>query len=87
MIPTLLLLGLVMGAFVHDRRSLVRTSVLGMTAAVLWGVGVGVMDGSVKTFLGGSVLALANLLVGAAISTSLRNISRLVAGKRRTPTY
>ncbi len=71
MIPTLLLVGLVIGLFVHDRTSLVRSSLLGLTAALLWGLGVGVANGSIKTFVGGTVLALANLLVGAAFPASL----------------
>jgi hypothetical protein len=86
MIPTLLLVGLVIGLFVHDRTSLVRSSLLGLTAALLWGLGVGVANGSIKTFVGGTVLALANLLVGAAFPASLRNIWRLFAGKRHTTT-
>lgn len=85
MIPTLLLVGLAVGLFVHDRSSLVRSSLLGLTAALLWGLGVGVANGS-KTFVGGAVLALANLVVGAAFPASLRNIWRLFAGKPHTTT-
>jgi hypothetical protein len=81
MIPTLLLVGLVVGLFVHDRSSLVRSSLLGLTAALLWGLGAGVANGSIKTFVGGAVLALANLVVGAGFAASLRIIWRLFAGK------
>jgi formate/nitrite transporter FocA (FNT family) len=78
--------GLVVGLFVHDRSSLVRSSLLGLTAALLWGLGVAVVNGSIKTFVGGAVLALANLVVGAAFPAALRNIWRLFAGKLHTTT-
>jgi hypothetical protein len=68
-----------------DRSSLVHSSLPGLTAALLWGVGVGVANGSIKTSVG-AVLALANLVVGAAFPASLRNIWRLFAGKPHTTT-
>jgi hypothetical protein len=86
MIPTLLLVSLVVGLFVHDRTSIVRSSLLGLTAALLWGLGVGVANGSINTFVGGAVLALANVVVGAAFPAALRNIWRLFAGKPHTMT-
>jgi hypothetical protein len=81
MIPTLILVGLVLGAFVHGRESFASCSVLGVVISLLWGVGVA--DASVSTFVGATALAVVNLLVGAAVSTSLQNISRNVRPRKR----
>ncbi len=77
MIPTLLLVGLVVGAFVHDWASLGRSTVAGIVVSILWGVGVGAI-------FGGTAFALANVLVGAAIATATRSLLRLTLAGVRT---
>jgi len=74
MIPNLLLVGLVAGAFVHDRTSLVRWAAVGGAASALWGIAVGVTAGSIATFWGGTALGMANFLVGSAPSAGLRGV-------------
>jgi hypothetical protein len=81
-IPTLLLVGLVVGAFVHDRISLVRCAGIGIAASTLWGIGVGVAEASIATFFAGAALALANVLAGTALSACLRSVGSLALGKR-----
>jgi hypothetical protein len=83
MIPTVIVVGTALGAFVHAGGSLVWCSVLGVVISLLWGVGVGVADASVATFIGATALAVVNLLVGAAVSTSLRSIGRTVGPRKR----
>ncbi len=86
MIPTLLLVGLVVGAFVRDRATVVRSAVIGAVVSLLWGVGVGVADGSIETFVGGAVVALANVLAGISLSAGVRRVATLSVGERhRTP--
>jgi predicted Co/Zn/Cd cation transporter (cation efflux family) len=84
-IPTLLLVGLVVGAFVHDRASLVRSAIIGATVSVLWGLGVGVANGSVVTFFGGVAFALANVLAGTVLSAGVRSIASRTVATPRTP--
>lgn len=84
MIPTLLLVGLVVGAFVHDRASLVRSATIGAAVSVLWGVGVGVADGSIATFLGGVAFAVANVVAGTVLSASVRRLAREAVATRHT---
>lgn len=86
MIPTLLLAGLVVGAFVHDGLSFGRSIVAGVAVSLLWGVGVGVGNRSVTTFLGGTALAFANVSVGAAVTALTRTLLRLTLGGNSTPT-
>lgn len=85
MIPTLLLVGLVGGAFVHDRTSLIRCSKLCVAAAVLWGAAVGVAAETITTFLGGAALALANLVFGAVFAAAARCLLGRLFGGRRPP--
>lgn len=82
MIPTLLLVGLVIGAFIHDRTSLLRSAAIGAAASTCWGIGVGMSNGSIATFVGGVALALANVLVGSALSGCLRGLGRQAVGTR-----
>ena len=84
LIPTLLLVGLVGGAFVHDRATVVRSAVVGTVVSLLWGVGVGVADGSTETFVSGAALALANVLVGTALSACVRRVASLSVGERHS---
>jgi predicted Co/Zn/Cd cation transporter (cation efflux family) len=83
-IPTLLLVGLVVGAFVHDRASFVRSAALGAAVSVLWGIGVGLADGSIATFFGGVVFAVANVVVGTVLSASFRRLASVAVGTRHT---
>lgn len=83
-IPTLLVLGLVVGTLIHDRVSLWRSVAAGTTVSVLWGVVVGVAEVSAATAAGGAALGLANVLVGAAVGAAARAIWGVarVAGDR-----
>jgi len=71
MIPSLLLLGLVLGGFARHRESASLAVAVGGAAALIWGIGVGASDREVSTFLVGTLTALPNLLFGAATAASL----------------
>jgi hypothetical protein len=86
MIPTMLLVGLVLGALVHDRASLERSLLATVVACLLWGVVVGVADGSLATFAGGTVIALANVAVGGAAGAAARRLVGLFRAGRYTRT-
>jgi hypothetical protein len=86
MILTMLLVGLVIGAFVHGRASVVRSAIIGVVISMLWGVVVGVADGSIGTFVVGAALALANVFVGAAPSACVRSFASLPVGERHGAT-
>ena len=64
----MLLIGIIAGATLIDgrngRRRLLATIV---AAALVWGLLVGVPDGSVATFIGGTGIALANVAAGATL--------------------
>lgn len=79
MIPTLLLVGLVVGAFVHDRPSSGRSVVVAVAVSLLWGVGVGVSNRSPATFVGGTGLAFANVVIGAVVAALALAFLRLTA--------
>lgn len=81
MIPTLLLLGLVVGAFVHERRSATVVA----AAAMSWGIMVGVAAGELSTVFGGAALGFGNLVAGAGIAGSIRSIFRWASQQRRRP--
>lgn len=83
-IPTLLLVGVVVGAFVHDRASLARSATIGAAVSVLWGVALGIADSSIATFFGGVVFAVANAVAGTALSASVRRMAREAVGTRHT---
>ncbi len=80
MIPTLLVIGMVVG-ILSQRRLPLRTAVVALVvAALLWGLAVGIASGAVVIFFLGSGLALVNLIVGAIAGASLvRATRRLVA--------
>ena len=84
MIPTLLLVGVVAGVFVHDRASLARSATIGAAVSVLWGVAVGTADGSIATFFSGVVFAVANVVAGTVLSASVRRLARVAIGTRHT---
>lgn len=78
-IPSMLLVGLVLGAVLFRRR--IALAVIGALAAVGWAVGIALGDdGSPATALGGLLLAAANLAVGVLFGAALA--SRLVPGHR-----
>ncbi len=87
MIPTLLLIGLVVGAFIHDRASLVRSAAVDAAVSVLWGIGVGLADGSIATFFGGVLFAVANVVVGTVLSASVRTLASVAVGARHTTPF
>jgi len=87
MIPTLLVVGLVLGGLIHDRTSFVRCSAVLLAGALVWALWVGIADGEVSTFVGGAVVAFANLTVGASISALIRNARRWFAGKHTATTH
>lgn len=78
MIPTMMLVGFVVGALVHDDRSLVRSLILGVGSSVLWGIVVAVGASSLIVFVGGTGLGLANVAVGAVPGWGFRAASRAV---------
>ena len=82
LIPTMILVGLALGFLVHDERSLVRSAVLGGCAALLWGMLVGLSDARLATAVGGTVLALVNAGVGAALGAAIRLGLASIAGRR-----
>lgn len=83
MIPTLLVLGLVTGGILGFRRPN-RLAAVGIVASLLWGLGVGLADGSAGTFVAGAVLAMANVVVGAALGVLPHALVSSVAHRRTT---
>ena len=86
MIPTLLVVGLVLGGLIHHRKSFVWASTVLVTMAVVWGVGVGIADGTMSALVGGAGLAFVNLTAGASVSALIRNARRWCAGKNTETT-
>ena len=78
MIPALLLIGLVLGGFVHDRRGALIAGVVAIALSLGWGTLIGVADGAVATAVAASLLGFANLLVGATVTASIRLVARWV---------
>jgi hypothetical protein len=72
-IPTILLVASVLGWLVRDLRGLAAGIVVGGLA---WGAVVGVADGSGATFVAGSLLGLANAVVGAGVGAGARAVVR-----------
>ena len=87
MIPTLLVLGLVLGVLIHDRTSFVRCSAVLVAGALVWGLVVGIADREVSTFVGGTAVALANLTAGASLSALIRTAKRWFEGKNTAATH
>jgi hypothetical protein len=81
MVPSAIVLGLVLGALIRDRRSFVQAVVIGVVASAAFGVLVGYAGGSVLIGLAGTALGLANLAAGAAVGTAGRAAVRLAAGR------
>ena len=79
MIPTLLVLGMIIGSLVRRRDYFRPAAVVLVLAALIFGVGVGVSNGEIWVFVGGTGLALANLLVGATITTAIGMAKRRLA--------
>lgn len=81
MIPTMLLVGLVVGGLVHDRRSLTRSWVIGAVASLLWGILVGVGTSSLLVAVGGPFLGIVNVAVGAVVGSGLGTACRAMFGR------
>jgi len=76
LIPTLLVVGIVLGVL-SQRRLPFRPAVVALiAAALLWGLAVGIASGSLFIFFGGTGLALVNLIVGAVAGASVMNATR-----------
>jgi hypothetical protein len=80
----MLLAGLVIGPVALERRSRPHAVVVAVLLALAWGVTVAVIaeEPFVATFVGGTLLGLANLVVGAALVVGLvlglRTVRRMV---------
>ena len=68
MIPTVILLGLVAGVAVGARSRLFPLLVVGLLAAVGWGL----LVASEGAFVGGALLAVPNYAFGAAVGVGIR---------------
>jgi hypothetical protein len=77
-IPTLLVLGLVLGSFVHDRRSAVLAATVVVAVSMVWGITVGLADDQLATMFGGPALGVGNLAVGVLVAPSFRSIAHWV---------
>jgi hypothetical protein len=80
-IPTMLLVGLVVGGFVYDRRSLTRSCIIGAVASLLWGILVGVGAMSLLAAVGGTFLGVVNVAAGAVVGSSLGTACRAMLGR------
>lgn len=78
MIPTLLVLGLLLGAFVHDRTSASRVSAAVLVFAIAWGIVIGIADDDLSTAVGGAAVGLANLAAGSLAAAALRSLARRI---------
>ena len=83
MIPTMLLVGLVVGALVHDDRSLNRSFILGAGASVLWGIIVGIGASSPLVVVGGTAFGMVNVAVAAFLGWALRSGFRAIGNRHR----
>ena len=79
MLPTQILAGLIAGAFIRGRQSTKLASAYGVALSVLWGVVVGIGESSGVVFVGGFMVALANFVVGTAVSAGVCGVFRRVA--------
>jgi hypothetical protein len=61
---------------VHDGRSLHRSAALGAAASVMWGTAVGAVASSLVDAVGGTALALTNVVAGALVGWALRRAAR-----------
>ena len=77
-IPALLVLGLVLGAFVHDRGSEMLAATVVVAVSMAWGITVGVADDQLASMVGGAALGVGNLTLGVLVAASVRNIAHRV---------
>jgi hypothetical protein len=77
----MLLVGLGVGVLVRDRQSLIRSLLAGAVACLLWGIVVGLAASSLIVVVGGTVLAVLNLAVGAFVGWAGRSAFRAVRAK------
>ena len=85
MIPTMLLVGLIIGALVHDDRSLHRSAVLAAAASVMWGLVVGIGSSSLGTVVFGTILGMINVFVGALVGWGLGATVRAIRERTEPP--
>ena len=78
MIPALLVLGLVLGAFAHDRGSEMLAATVVVAVSMAWGITVGVADDQLASMVGGAALGVGNLTLGVLVAASVRNIAHRV---------
>jgi hypothetical protein len=81
-IPTLLIVGVVLGVLVHDTRSLALSTGLVTAAAVAWGLFGGIDASSPGIAVGGGALGLANIVVGALAGWAVHGVARTVKLER-----
>ena len=75
MIPTLLLVGLVLGGVLHRRPAAAAAAVV--VVALAWAVGIAVGDdGTAGDAPGAFLLALVNTAVGAAVAVGVAHLIR-----------
>jgi hypothetical protein len=72
----MLLVGLIVGALVHDDRSLNRSFILAAGASALWGIVVGVGASNMAVVIGGTAVGLVNVAAGAVVGWGLRSVMR-----------
>lgn len=84
MIPTMIVVGLLVGPLCLPRATRPHGVLVAALATVAWGVAVAALDGwSAATFVGGAWLAVANLLVGAVVAVAL--VTVLHTARRLAP--
>jgi uncharacterized membrane protein YqgA involved in biofilm formation len=86
MIPTVLLLGLIVGSLLAQAANRRRRSMIvaaAVLAAVAWGVLVGIGARSLTTFAGGFILASANLALGAVVGGGINAAVRWLRRRGR----
>jgi hypothetical protein len=81
----MLLVGLVVGALVHDDRSLGRSLILVAGASVLWGLVVGVGESSLLLVVGATPFGLVNVAAGAFVGWGLRSVLRAIREQIKPP--
>lgn len=74
MIPTLLLIGLVLGAFVRDQRTAKIASAVVVVFAILWGAVIGIAEADPSTGAGAAAIGLANLAFAALLAAGGRRL-------------
>lgn len=77
MIPTLILLGLIAGAWFGHRQPK-PLFVVAVATSVLWGVAVGVSSSDAVVFVSGTALAFVNYAVGALFGVGISALLSLL---------